>query len=127
MKKAILLVGSILFILINSVPAFSQTNISNDYVVTSVGGVTDQTPYIAAMDVANWEAFRLQDQRFQMSFENGYAVELKSVTEMLNLGYPLNINNYQVNYPANKAHPTLELLVNNIIGIKVQNGPSKSY
>lgn len=122
--KAALLAGFTLILL--SVKTLSaQTNINNDYVVTSIGDVPDQAPYIAALDAANWESFRLQDQRFQMSFENGFTIELKSAVEMLNLGYPLNITTYQTNYPTGMAHPILELFPNNIIGIKVQNAASK--
>lgn len=122
--KAALLAGFTLILL--SVKTLSaQTNINNDYVIISTADVTDQSPYIAALDAANWESFRLQDQRFQMSFENGYTIELKSAIEMLNLGYPLNLTNYQTSYPSGMAAPILELFPNNIIGIKAQNTPSK--
>jgi hypothetical protein len=124
MMKVALLAGFTL-ILLSVKTASAQTNITDDYVVTATGDVVDQTAYLAAMDAANWEPFRLQNERFQMSFENGYTVELKSAIEMLNLGYPLNLASYQTNYPAGMAHPTLELFPNHIIGIKVQNAPSK--
>jgi hypothetical protein len=104
----------------------AQTNITNDYVVISTAGVSDTAPYTAALDAANWEGFRLQNERYQLSFENGFTIELKSAVELLNLGYPLNIANYQPGLPVGYTPPTLTLLSGNVIGMAVHSTPSKT-
>jgi hypothetical protein len=104
----------------------AQTNITNDYVIITTAGVSDAAPYTAALDAANWEGFRLQNERYQLSFENGFTIELKSAVELLNLGYPLNISNYQNGLPVGYVPPTLSLLSGNVIGTAVHTTPSKT-
>lgn len=116
------LVGSFLATFLHA-----QTNITNDYVVISTADVAITTPYTDAIDAANWEAFRLQNQRYQMAFDNGFTIELKSAVELLNTGYPLNLNNYQISLPVGFVPPTLTLLTGNVIGMTVNSTPSKSH
>ncbi len=98
----------------------ASANITNDYVVISNGDVTNTTPYTDAMDAANWETYRLQNQRYQLAFDNGFIIELKSATELLNLGYPLNLNNYQASLPSGYIPPVLRLLPGNVVGMVIQ-------
>lgn len=98
----------------------TPTNITNDYVIISNGDVTNTIPYTDAMDAANWETYRLQNQRYQLAFDNGFTIELKSATELLNLGYPLNLNNYQATLPVGYVPPVLRLLSGNVIGMVIQ-------
>lgn len=120
---ATLLIGLLGF-LVNSISA--QSNITNDYVIISNAGITEITPYTNALDAANWEPYRLQNQRFQMSFENGFSIELKSAVELLNVGYPLNLANYPLEKPVGYVAPTLELLAGNKIGMKINTVQSKT-
>ena len=99
----------------------AQSNITNDYIVISSAEVTDNTPYISALDAADWEPYRLQNQRFQLSFDNGFSIELKSAVEMLNLGYPLNINEYRTENDIGYIPPILKLLSGNYIGMVVSS------
>ena len=105
---------------------FSQ-NLTSDYVVVSTADVADPSAYISALDAANWEPFRLQNQRYQLSFENGFTIELKSAVELLNAGYPLNIPTYRTENPVGYIPPTLELLSGNVIGVKIHSTPGKSH
>lgn len=105
----------------------SQTNITNDYVVVSNGGITEISNYTNALDAANWEPYRLQNERFQLSFDNGFSIELKSAIELLNLGYPLNLSNYPLAKPPGYIAPTLELLGGDRIGMRVNTLPGKTH
>lgn len=105
----------------------AQTNITNDYVVTSTAEVSNTTPYTDALDAANWEPFRLQNTRRVLAFENGFTIELKSAIELLNLGYPLNLNTYAESLPVGYVTPALKLFANNIIGFEAVNTPSKTH
>ena len=120
---AILMIGIMGFIIH---PLTGQSNITNDYVIVSTAGITDITSYTNALDAANWEPYRLQNQRYQLSFENGFSIELKSAIELLNVGYPLNLSTYPLEKPAGYIAPTLELLGANRIGMKIHTTPSKS-
>lgn len=105
---------------------YAQTNITNDYIIVSSSEVLDTKPYTDALDAANWENFRLQNMRRTLAFENGFTIELKSAVELLNLGYPVNLNNYPTSLPDDYVAPTLELLAGNVIGMKIHTKPSKS-
>jgi len=105
----------------------SQTNITNDYVVTSTAEVSDSAPYTNALDAANWEPFRLQNDRRVLAFENGFSIELKSAIELLNLGYPLNLSTYAESLPAGYISPALKLLAGNVIGFEAVSTPSKTH
>src|ERR1700741_5374490 len=87
----------------------AQSNLTNDYIVISTSNVESSTPYTAALDAANWEDYRLQNQRLQLAFDNGFTLELKSAMEMVNLGYPLNISSYRMDNPAGYVAPVLHL------------------
>lgn len=105
----------------------AQANITNDYIIISTADVALTTPYTDALDAANWEPFRLQNQHYQLAFENGFTIELKSAIELLNAGYPLNLNNYETGLPVGYITPTLTLLAGNVIGMAVNTIPSKSH
>lgn len=122
--SAALMIG-VFGILMNSV--YSQSNITNDYVIISNAGLTEITNYTNALDAANWEPYRLQNQRFQLAFENGFTIELKSAIELLNLGYPLNLTSYPLEKPNGYIPPTLELLSGDRIGMKINTVPAKSH
>jgi len=104
--------------------AFTQTNFTHDYVITSSGG--DLSSYSQAMDAANWEPYRLKNQRVVFSFDSGVTVELKSAVELLNLGYSINLNSYQESFPAGYKIPTLTLLSGNKVGMVVETPPVKT-
>ncbi len=105
----------------------SASNYTNDYVIVSTSNVEDVTPYTLALDEANWEPYRLQNQRYQLSFDNGLIIELKSAVEMVNLGYSLNIPTYRIENPIGFIPPILKLLAGNKIGMQVQTVPNKHY
>lgn len=122
--SAALMIGILLF---SVTPIIAQTNITNDYVITADAGITELSSYTSALDAANWEPYRLQNQRFALSFENGFTIELKSAIELLNLGYPLNLSNYPLTKPVGYIAPTLELLGNDRIGMKIHTEPGKTH
>jgi len=97
---------------------YARTNFTNDYIVLNTSGVTTPETYIAALDDANWEQFRLLDQKRQFKFENGFTFELKSAREILTLGYPVDLNKYSNHIPVNYQPPVLKLLAGNKIGME---------
>lgn len=98
--------------------AHTQTNITNDYIITSTAGLTETTAYTNALDFANWEPYRLLNQRVQYSFDNGFTIELKSAIELVNLGYSLNLANYREQNDPGYVYPILKLLADNYIGME---------
>jgi hypothetical protein len=78
----------------------AQTNFTNDYVVITTNDVPNVQSYTDALDAANWEDFRLQNQRCQLAFDNGFTIELKSAVELFNAGQPLIVTNYRVDNPS---------------------------
>ena len=106
-------------VIIISNSAQAQINIINDYVVISTAGVSETTPYTDALDAANWEPYRLQNQRVQYSFDNGFTIELKSATELVNLGYSLNLGDYRAQNESGYVYPVLKLFGNNYVGMEM--------
>ena len=103
----------------------AQSNLTNDCVIISTAGVASTTPYTEALDAANWETYRIQNQRVELVFDNGFSIQLKSAVELLNLGYPLNLNNYRTENPVGYVAPTLKLLPGNVIGMEINSNTSK--
>src|SRR5687767_11785012 len=101
-----------LILFISSV-SYSQTNFENDYVFTSTQQVESMDSYKEALDDANWESYRLRNQRSVFVFDNGLTIELKSAVELLNAGYSINLNAYAENRPADYKSPVLTLLPGN--------------
>lgn len=112
-----LLLGALFFFGANFLKA--QSNLTNDYIVISTVNVETPETYTAALDAADWESFRLQNQRRQLAFDNGFSLELKSAVEMLNLGYPLNIANYPLDLPVGYNAPVLHLMPGNVVGVEI--------
>ncbi len=98
----------------------AQTNITNDYVVISTGEVTNSQPYLDALDAANWESYRLRNNRSHLSFANGFTIELKSAIELVNSGISVNPSNYKLENSQGYSSPILVLMPGNIIGIETQ-------
>jgi hypothetical protein len=118
MKKTKLLFLAVLFFFtVNFLKA--QSNLTNDYIVISTSNVETPETYTVALDAADWETFRLQNQRRELTFDNGFSLELKSAVEMLNLGYPLNIANYPLDLPPGYTPPVLHLLAGNLVGVEI--------
>ena len=115
MKHLFYLVVCVIFI---TSTTYAQANITNDYVVTSTAGLTEASAYTDALDFANWEPYRLLNQRVQYSFDNGFTIELKSAVELVNLGYPLNLSDYNEQNDPEYIFPVLKLLANNYIGME---------
>ena len=113
--SAIIAIGLFLCLSFNLIQA--QTNLTNDYIIVSTGNVSETTSYSNALDDANWEPYRLQNQRYQLSFDNGFSIELKSVVEMLNLGYALNLSEYKTENPIGFVPPVLTILSGNTVGM----------
>lgn len=123
MKRQLLLC----FLLLSAFLSYGQSNITNDYTITTTAGLSDTTAYTNALDAADWEPYRLQDTRLKFSFDNGFTIELKSAVELLNLGYPINIVEYKTIYPIGYSLPFLKLLPGNIIGMQSNcNQPNKN-
>ena len=98
--------------------AQAQSNFTNDYVVISTADVSETTPYTDALNAADWEPYRLLNQRVQYSFDNGFTIELKSAIELVNLGYSLNLADYREQNDPGYVLPVLKLLANNYIGME---------
>ena len=99
--------------------AQAQSNFTNDYVVISTADVSETTPYTDALNAADWEPYRLQNQRVQYSFDNGFTIELKSATELVNLGYSLNLGDYRAQNESGYVYPVLKLFGNNYVGMEM--------
>jgi hypothetical protein len=107
--------------------AGAQTNLTNDYVIVSNGTVSDLTNYTVALDAADWENYRLQNERNSFSFENGLTFQVKSTMEMIAQGTILVLSNYPAALPAAYQPPILRLLSGNLISMEYTPLNYKSY
>ncbi len=115
------------FLILSAFVSYAQSNITNDYAIISTAGVPEIIVYKNALDNADWEPYRLLNTRLKFSFDNGFTIELKSAVELLNLGFPINLEDYRTAYPIGYSLPILKLLQGNVIGMQSNcNQPNKN-
>ncbi|MBL1279550.1 MAG: hypothetical protein COA33_004730 [Fluviicola sp.] len=68
-------------------PLFSQ---SNTYAIVQTNNVTNISDYSAAMDAANFDAYRFINKRRKIFFDTGVEIELLSVYELQTLNIPVD-------------------------------------
>jgi len=119
MRNAALMVVFAL-VIVSSKTLSAQTNITNDYIILDQVGVNNLSDYTTALDAANWETYRLRDVGYQLIFDTGFKIELKSASQLVAEGVILNISSYQTSLPSGYVPPVLKLLPGNVIGMQIQ-------
>ncbi len=62
--------------------------------------------YTKAIEAANFEQYRLSEQKVTLEFSNGFKVELLSAKDCFVKGYEINMNDYLSEYPKRFLLPT---------------------
>jgi hypothetical protein len=98
---------------------------SGSFQITENGMAENVGPYVAAIQNANFETYRLQNQRVSLSFDNGLTFELLSAAEMQQAGFEVSLSNYrEANDPDYQA-PILFLAPNGMIAAQYTDNHTK--
>lgn len=79
------------------------------FTVINHGNVTDTRPYETAIANADMEAYRYQNKRCTITFDNGVQIELFSANEMILAGHSVNVNDYKTSDNPQWIQPTFHL------------------
>tara|TARA_B110000285_G_C15094120_1_gene600876 strand:- start:1205 stop:1564 length:360 start_codon:yes stop_codon:yes gene_type:complete len=108
MKK--LIIGFSL--LISSTTLFGQ---DKSYVITDEALVGDISIYITAIEKANWDKYRIVDERRVITFKKGVKIELLSANEMTEKGIEINLSKVMKQSPKGIYQPIFVLNNNGFI------------
>lgn len=106
---------SIVLFLLSFVHLSAQTP-SGSFQITHNGTATNIQEYQSAIQNANFEIYRLRNERVSLSFDNGLTFELLSAYEMQQAGYQVEIGSYRESNATDYEAPTLFLGPNGLIG-----------
>ena len=121
MKKLLVTTLTILVLFIIS-PLFSQ---SNTYEITQVNNVANISEYSAAMDEANFDAYRYINRRRIITFDTGVEIELLSVYELQALNIPVNASKGRIYNERTETSPIYRLGLNRRILVEIENAKIK--
>lgn len=86
--------------------AFSQAKtIPNSFEIIENTLVTQETFYKKSIENANFENYRLKNDRVKIMFENGFVLELLSAKELFIKNLAKNIDNYAETFPVRYELP----------------------
>ena len=108
MKNLIIAIGTILL----SSSLFAQ---GKSYIITEKAHVGDINIYITAIEKANWDKYRLVDERRVITFKKGVKIELLSANEMTEKGIEINLSKVMKQSPKGIYQPIFVLNNNGFI------------
>jgi hypothetical protein len=79
------------------------------FTVVNHGNVTDTRAYETAIANADMEAYRYQNKRCTITFDNGVQIELLSAMEMQQAGHSVNVLDYKSSDAAQWIQPVFHL------------------
>lgn len=103
MKKTIFVAVIILTSLV--VRAQNKT-FQGSFVIIGLEDAGKLSFYTKAIEAANFEQYRLSEQKVTLEFSNGFKVELLSAKDCFVKGYEINMNDYLSEYPKRFLLPT---------------------
>jgi hypothetical protein len=92
-----------------SVFGFSQT-IPNSFKITNNKHPEKETFYIASIEKANMEKYRLKNKEVTLSFDNGFDCVMLSAKELFTSGENVNPTNYQESFSDRFSLPVFTVL-----------------
>lgn len=98
---------------------------SGSFQITQTGSAESVGPYVAAIENADFETYRLQNQRVSLSFDNGLTFELLSAVEMQQAGIPVSIASYRESNSPDYQAPVLFLGPNGMIAAQYEDNHTK--
>ena len=108
MKNLIIAIGITLF----SSSFFAQ---DKSYVIKDNAQVADINLYVTAIEKANWNKYRLVDERRVITFKEGVKIELLSANEMTEKGLEINHSEVLKQSPKESYQPLFVLSDNGFI------------
>jgi hypothetical protein len=105
MKNKLLLL--ILFSLI--IKGFSQT-LPNSFKIKNSNHPENEVFYIASIEKANMEKYRLKDSDITLHFENGFDCVMISAKQLFLNGVTINASNYEEKFPVHYSLPVFNVL-----------------
>jgi len=110
MKKLIIAIG----ILISSSALVAQDQ-NKSYIITDEAQVADINIYTAAIEKANWDKYRVVDERRVITFKVGVKFELLSANEMTEKGFEIDHSKVMKQSPTGTYQPLFVLSDNGFI------------
>ena len=108
MKNLIIAIGTILL----SSSLFAQ---GKSYIITEKAHVSDINIYITAIEKANWDKYRLVDERRVITFKKGVKIELLSANEMTEKGLEIHLSKVMKQASNGKYQPLFVLSESGVI------------
>lgn len=108
MKKLIIATGIVLL----STAFFAQ---DKSYVITDKAQVREINLYITAIEKANWDKYRLINERRVITFQKGVKIELLSADEMTEKGMEVDLSKILKQKPTTLYKPVFVLGENGYI------------
>jgi len=99
---------------------------AGSFVITENGTAQNTASYITAIENADMESYRLQNERVKLSFDNGLTFELLSANEMAAAGMNVNASEYRQENPVTYRPPVLHLIANGKIAAEYQTNTAKN-
>lgn len=132
MKKAPLLILSLLLLCFAVTPTFAQSKntIKNSFVIHGDDlKPADVAFFTKSIEAADFEQFRLQTETVILKFKNGFTLELISAKDLVvrNIKQDLDVTAY-TNYAAtpNYKYPLFEILASGWVTAGVESSQTKS-
>lgn len=94
----------------------AQEKADKTFIITDKGSETDVTPYIVALEKADFSCHRIRNKRRVLEFKTGVKVELLSAEEMLRRGVTPKTGCLSPESVLQSKQPVYVLLKNGMIG-----------
>src|SRR5688500_8969627 len=114
-KFLFLAITGLCLIIIFPITAYSQTAKQPSFTIVDSNGLADLSGYETALELATMDNFRLKDKKVVITFETGVKVELLSANATKLLGYKINPEEIQEEFPADFTLPVFALGANNLL------------
>jgi hypothetical protein len=111
-----------LFILFGLIPLFGAAQtIPNSFKLTNNLHTEKEAFYVASIEKADMEKYRLKDKEVTLKFENGFECTLFSAKELFMNGRSINAASYEESFPRRFMLPVFTILESGQLMARYQN------
>lgn len=111
-------------LLLFSVNSFAQEKNQKTFILISKGSESDITPYITAMEKADFSCHRIRNKRRPIEFKTGVRIELLSAQEVMLNGLTPSTNCLSDETVLDKKQPVYQITTNGHIA-EIHDGPDQ--
>ncbi|MHB8260673.1 MAG: hypothetical protein ACYDCN_06665 [Bacteroidia bacterium] len=117
MKK----ISTLLFIALLAPIVLVGQTIPNSFKIINNNHPEKEAFYIASIEKANMENYRLKDKEVILKFDNGFECVMLSAKDLFMIGKSINAVNYQESFPINFSLPFFNILQDGHLMAKYPN------